>query len=102
MPDYEIFAPDDATMQLALQKMGTTFRSGKNGTTVYAVDYYKTKYLQSGTTLDPWGKTMPNMVAQTGVYANVRWMGATVLPSLSGVTGATAKLLAAPYFRVFF
>jgi hypothetical protein len=49
MPDYEVFAPDDATMQLALAKLGTTFNSGKNGTIVYAVDYYGTKYVQSGT-----------------------------------------------------
>jgi hypothetical protein len=101
MPDYEVFAPDDATMQLALQKLGTTFKSGKNGSTVYAVDYYGTKYLQSGTVVDGFGNTIPNMVAQPGVYANVRWMGASAL-GLSGVAGATIKLLAAPFYRVFF
>jgi hypothetical protein len=101
MPDYEVFAPDDATMQLALAKLGTTFNSGKNGTIVYAVDYYGTKYVQSGTKVDGFGNTIPNMVAQPGRYANVRWMSASVF-GLSGITGATMKLLTAPFYRVFF
>jgi hypothetical protein len=102
MADYELFAPDDATMQLALQKLQLTSKSGKSGGTIYAVDNYGTKYVQSGTRIDGFGKTIPNMVAQTGRYANVRWQGASVL-SLSGIpAGATIVPLVPPYYRVFF
>lgn len=101
MADYEVFAPDDATMNLALQKLFLTSKSGKSGGTVYAVDNYGTKLVQSGTTIVQ-GKTVPNMVAQPGRYANVRWQGASVL-SLTGIpAGATIAPLAPPFYRVFF
>jgi hypothetical protein len=51
--------------------------------------------------VDGFGNTIPNMVAQPGRYANVRWMSASVF-GLSGITGATMKLLTAPFYRVFF
>lgn len=101
MADYEVFAPDDATMDLALQKLFLTSKSGKSGGTVYAVDNYGSKYVQSGT-VTVGGLTMPNMVALPGRYANVRWQGASVL-SLSGIpAGATIAPLVPPYYRVFF
>jgi hypothetical protein len=104
MPDYEIFAPNDAVMQQCLAALGMSFRSGKNGNTVYAVDYYGTKKTQSGTFTDQAGHgPQPNWVALTGVYANVRWMGASALglPANLISAGATMKLLTAPYYRVF-
>ena len=103
MPDYEIFAPNDAVMQSALQSLGCKVGSGKSGVTVYAVDYYGTKYLQSGTIAAAPYADRPNMVAQSGVYANIRWMGASVLTLPANVTslGATLKLQASPYYRVW-
>lgn len=95
MPDYEVFAPDDATMRLALKDLGFGANSGRKGVVTYAFDYYGTKYVNSGGT---W-------VAQPGVYANVRWVSASAISGLSpSVTklGVTMKLLAPPYFHRFF
>jgi hypothetical protein len=95
MPDYEVFAPDDATMRLALKDLGFGANSGRRGVVAYAFDYYGTKYVDSGGT---W-------VAQPGVYANVRWVSASVLGGLSAsvtALGATMTPLTAPYYHRFF
>jgi hypothetical protein len=104
--DYELFAPDDATMQAAITAMNMRVGSGWQGTKSYSVDYYGDKYAQSGTVVvNRYGSnlTIPNLVKQTGRYANVRWMGATVLTLPANITsrGATLTLLQAPYYRVF-
>jgi hypothetical protein len=96
--DYELFAPDDATMQSVLTSMNMkATNSGKVGTTVFATDYYGTKFVSSG--------TPPNIIwtAQPGVYCNIRWMGATVLTLNQTMinAGCVLKLITAPFYRVF-
>jgi hypothetical protein len=98
MFDYELFAPDDATMQNVLTQMSMRqANSGKVEGTVYATDYYGTKYVTSGVS--------PNFVytAQPGVYCNIRWMGQTVLTLNQTMINAGCKLvlLIAPIYRQF-
>lgn len=94
MFDYELFAPDDATMDSVLTQMSMKqTNSGKVAGTVYATDYYGTKYATSG------GVAM----AQPGAYCNIRWMGASVL-TLNQTqinAGCVLKLLTAPIYRQF-
>jgi hypothetical protein len=100
MPDYEMWAPDDATMTAALSKMALKQTSAKIGNSIFATDYYGKKYIQSGTVLIG-GDIVPNWVLQTGVYCNIRWLGPTVIPPLPANSGCTVALQAAPFWRVF-
>jgi hypothetical protein len=65
MPDYEISAPDDATMKTGLSLLGLTQKDGRRGTVRYVMNYYGTKYVAG--------------VAQPGVFAIVRWVPASVI-----------------------
>jgi hypothetical protein len=100
MADYELFCPDQAAMDAALTFMGLKYNmSGKSGLCFYAVDPYGTKYLQSTATptiIDIYGHSVANRVAQPGVYANIRWLGPTVVPALPGGSTCTIKLQAKP------
>ena len=100
MPDYELFCPDQASMDAALTFMGLRYnKSGRSGSCYYGVDQYGKKYLQSTTTstrTDGFGTTGPNMVAQPGVYANIRWIGPTAIPALPNGTTCTIKLQTKP------
>jgi hypothetical protein len=75
MPDYELFAPDDATMRNALSLLGMTQKDGRRGTVRYVMNYYGTKYVAG--------------VAQPGVFAIVRWVPASVIGNAFPPTGIT-------------
>ena len=107
MPDYEMWAPDIASMRAALTASAFDLNraSGRMGTSVFAIDYFGTKYVLTGTVrlTSPRGVSTiePNWVAQPGVYANIRWMGPGEVPITVGQTGATVTPLAPPYYRRF-
>jgi hypothetical protein len=100
MADWELFCPDQASMDAALAFMNLRYKpSGKMGASYFGVDPYGTKYLQSTTTptvVDGFGKSGRNMVAQTGVYANIRWVGPTAVPPLPNGSTCTIKLQTKP------
>jgi hypothetical protein len=103
MPDYEVFAPDDATMRSALSVCGLTQKDGLTAAHVrYCVNYYGAKFTTTGaTTTDINGAQVPVRAALPGVYAVVRWVPPNIqllaFPP-AGVTlptGATASTLPA-------
>lgn len=100
MPDYELFCPDQASMDDALAFMNLRYKSsGKMGASYFGVDPYGKKYLRSTTTptvVDGFGHSNPNMVAQSGVYANIRWVGPTAIPALPTGSTCTIKLQTKP------
>lgn len=97
MPVYELWAPDDATLDQAIAAIGLQGRiSGKSGSNTFAVDRYGNKYVQNGVVAGA-----ANMVLQAGKFANVNWVGPTAIPSLASVPTATIKVLAAPFYRNF-
>ena len=104
MPDYELFTPDEQTMDDCLtQFQMKSTNSGKVGTTVYAWDYYGTKYTLTGTVFDAeTQKNVASWVPLTGFYCNIRWMGASTLTLTQQLNkGANLILQTAPYYRVF-
>lgn len=106
MPDFEIHAPDDATMMAAAQTIQGLWNSGSPALNiqpgintgginaegvVWAVNYYGTKRLPTGNKVaDTFGNQVPEYAAQPGVYAILRWNGDPSLipqpPAGSGVT----------------
>lgn len=101
MADFEIFAPDDATMQAALTYLGMkAANSGKSNGAVYAVDYYGTKYVES-TGLS--GEAILTPLA--GRYALMRYMGDPAnLPTGFGsgqFKDVSMVPLTPPYFHQF-
>lgn len=105
MFDYELFAPDAPTMESLLTQMSIKqANSGKVNGTIYATDYYGTKYLATGaTTTGLGGLIISVMAAQPGVYCNLRWMGTTglALNQQQINAGCVLKLITAPFYRVF-
>lgn len=90
MFDYELFAPDAATMDSLLTQMSIKeANSGKVNGTIYATDYYGTKYVAD--------------IEQPGVYCNLRWMGTTglALNQQQINAGCVLKLITAPFYRMF-
>ena len=104
MTDFQIFAPDMATMVAASKMIGNwrepdpevpgdpggfigSSRMGDGS--VFALNIYGTKYKQTGTTVDANGHESPVMEALPGVYGIGRWSpsdGISDPPSPPGVT----------------
>lgn len=76
MADFELFAPDDATMQQALAAIGVRRGDGLTVNKVrFCVNYYGQKRLPTGATIvDANGMTQQVTATQPGVYAIVRWI----------------------------
>lgn len=89
--DWEISAPDDATMQQAFTAIGIRKGDGLTTNKVrFCVNYYNTKYMPTGNTVtNGIGQSVPEMVAQTGTYAIVRWVGPTAPLSIFPPSGVT-------------
>jgi hypothetical protein len=97
VPVYELWAPDDATLDQAITAIGLQGRvSGKSGSNTFAVDRYGDKYVQNGVV-----NGAANMVLQSGKFANINWVGPTAIPSIASVPTATIQVQATPYYRRF-
>lgn len=105
MPDFEIHAPDDATMMMAAQVIQGLWNPGdailniapgiNTGGIAYgivwALNYYGQKLVLTGNTVtDTFGNQVPERLPAPGVFAILRWNGDTSLlqqpPDGSGVT----------------
>jgi hypothetical protein len=82
--DWEIHSSNAADMQTAVTFLGFTQGDGFTSNGVrYTINIYGTKYIQQGTVQQRFGAilvTVPNMVAQPGVYAILRWYSSTPFP----------------------
>jgi hypothetical protein len=80
MADYEISAPNDATMRAALSALGMAQEDGRRGIVRYSVKYYGIKQTWDGTALS---------APFPGVYAIVRWVPASVVGNPFPPSGVT-------------
>jgi hypothetical protein len=103
MSDWEIHAPDDATMMAAANAIGLTANSGlmtggvsRRGNVAWTLNYYGTKLVPTGNTItNPRGMEVPEMAAANGVYAILRWEGdARLLPAIP--SGAPITIIPLP------
>jgi hypothetical protein len=82
--DWEIHSANSSDMQTAVNFLGFTQGDGFTSSGIrYSINIYGTKYVQQGTTTQMFGGNpvqVPNMVAQPGVYAILRWFSSTAFP----------------------
>jgi hypothetical protein len=77
--DYELSAPDKATMLAALSQLGINGESGFANGGRYTLSIYGEKWMPTGsTTVNSIGAAVPVMAAAPGYYALLRWLGASV------------------------
>jgi hypothetical protein len=114
MSDWEVFANTEAQLLAVVKSMGlwhlalmrgSVVRTPegilaqgvlKNGTQ-YFFNYYKTKLVQQGTQLNPWGKPEAKMVPAAGVWATLRWLSpdGSDPPAIDPASGVTINPLPA-------
>jgi hypothetical protein len=81
--DWEIHSSDPNAMDQARQTLGFTQGDGTLRGVVYSIFVYGTKFVQQGTKTEIFSGNpvqVPNMVAQPGTYAILRWFSPTPFP----------------------
>lgn len=83
--DWEIHSSNAQDMQNAVNFLGFTQGDGFLQGNRYSILIYGTKYVQQGTkqiidNISGQTRTVPNMVAQPGVYAILRWYSSVPFP----------------------
>jgi hypothetical protein len=81
--DWEIHSSDPNAMDQARQVLGFSQGDGVYKGVVYSIFVYGTKYIQQGTVTQTFSGhqvQVPNMVAQPGTYAILRWFSPTAFP----------------------
>lgn len=104
MPDYELWAPNDAVMRQALTELGFNKQGGTRTATgiLFAVDYYGQKFDVTGSVTNPDGTTFYTYTAKPGVFANIRYVTPSAvfsLPTDLTSQGVTMTLQTAPYYH---